>query len=244
MTAFVTRVHQIWLQGEDQLPDKYKPYVAKHRKLHPDYKLWDEKSIRQLIEEQYPEMLDTYLSFPYWVQRVDLAKYVILHHEGGLYTDMDLQPLQSYLPLMMASNGLPTFYLKKVPKMWRWIRDPFLNNNWLYSPYPNHPLMRQLVDYTKASSVRMIYDVKIYYILNSTGPQYMMEIVRRFVNTGGKITLFTEDVTNNYFKDEEAGTWITKWFDKSDKWTLGALAVWMVLIILTVRFCHVVKRVK
>lgn len=239
----VYKVHQIWLQGESGLPDKYKEYVAFNKASNPDYKLWDEKMIRELIQTHYEDLLATYDSYPYWVMRVDLAKYVILYHEGGLYSDMDLKPLQSFVPLMELADGCPTFYLKKAPHMvYKVSGMTFVNNNWFYVPTAKHTLFKMLMDYAKVSSKRMCYDLKMYYILNSTGPQFMMDVITRYEKNGGKVTILDEDLTVDVFYDEEAKSWFSSnVFDTCDKWMIGAVVIFALLSVLVVK--HQLKRV-
>ena len=41
-------------------------------------------------QEHYPWFLPTYRSYPYDIQRVDVLRYFILHHHGGIYIDLDM----------------------------------------------------------------------------------------------------------------------------------------------------------
>lgn len=235
----IETIHLIWLQGEKHLPPKYKEYVRLLRKYNgkDNVKIWDIGEIRNLIRDNHPDLLSIWDSYPFWVQKCDLGRYVIVYEKGGMYTDIDMEPKRSYKDLMERSGGLPTFYLKRVPKEFRWAIKSFLNNNWFYSPKKKHPLFKNLLDYAAASNERTFYDFKMYYILNSTGPQYMMEVVRRYIREDGeKITLFTEDVTDKYFKDDEACSWFkNNFFDKSDKYNLLALTCFIAIVYVIIR---------
>ncbi len=77
---FMKRIHQIWLQGEQNLPEKYKKYSMKYKELNKswEYKLWSQEDIRKLIEKNYPQLLKVWENYEFWVMRVDLGKYCIL----------------------------------------------------------------------------------------------------------------------------------------------------------------------
>ena len=97
-----------------------------------DLKFWNEKQIEELIENDYPEFWKTYQDFPHKIQKVDFAKYIILHKFGGIYLDMDVKPMASvedlfkrefffvrwnndkdnkpYNAVMGSSIGLPLYY--------------------------------------------------------------------------------------------------------------------------------------
>ena len=83
------KVHQIWYQGLEHLPERYHVMRATWHKDECCYRLWDKQQIDVLFH-QYPVWNDTYKSLTTIVERVDFAKYLILYHEGGLYADMDI----------------------------------------------------------------------------------------------------------------------------------------------------------
>ena len=92
-------IHQIWLQGEGDIPDKYKKNVNIIKNFNKDwqYILWDETKILNLINN-YRDYIKTYYQFIYLHQKVDFARYIILYLIGGIYIDMDatsIKPLDS-----------------------------------------------------------------------------------------------------------------------------------------------------
>ncbi|KAL2131043.1 hypothetical protein VTI74DRAFT_5606 [Chaetomium olivicolor] len=90
--------------GNDALPSEYAKMRQTCIDLNPDFefRLWTEKTSRELIEQEYPWFLRTYLGYRYPVQRVDAIKYFIMLHYGGIYMDLDngcrtnLSPLLRY----------------------------------------------------------------------------------------------------------------------------------------------------
>ena len=88
--AFPKIIHQIWIQGEAALPEKFKKNMDITIKKNPEYKymLWDEIKILELIQLK-PEWVKKYYKFEYLHQKVDYAKLIILYMYGGIAIDMD-----------------------------------------------------------------------------------------------------------------------------------------------------------
>ncbi|PJE30992.1 Glycosyltransferase sugar-binding region containing DXD motif-containing protein [Pseudooceanicola antarcticus] len=68
--------------------------------LNPDwqYRLWLDADLEAFVAEQYPDLIGLYRDYPTAVQRADLGRYLLLHHFGGIYADMDtdcLAPLDA-----------------------------------------------------------------------------------------------------------------------------------------------------
>lgn len=64
-----------------------------------DYKLWTDADLLTLVQTHYPELEELYVSYPNPVQRADLGRYLVLHHCGGVYADVDTECLSSLDPL-------------------------------------------------------------------------------------------------------------------------------------------------
>lgn len=98
-------IHQSW--KTKSVPKKWRASQQAWQKLHPNfqYKLWTDKDNLRLIETEYPELLHLYKSYPYPIMRVDLARYCILHKYGGIYCDLDQQPLKSVEPFFNGTNA-------------------------------------------------------------------------------------------------------------------------------------------
>ena len=94
-------IHQIFINiGRGELKDisefnwsheKTKVYCNKKEIQHT---LWGKKEIEDLIEK-YPEYEELYYGFRYDIQRIDFARLLILYDQGGLYLDLDIQPLEN-----------------------------------------------------------------------------------------------------------------------------------------------------
>jgi hypothetical protein len=97
MNNFPKILHQIWLQGEDQIPENFKEFSSKWKDIHPnyEYKFWDANNIEELLVSDYPEYIDHWFKYTGNLHRSDYARIFILHKYGGIYTDFDSYPLKN-----------------------------------------------------------------------------------------------------------------------------------------------------
>jgi hypothetical protein len=88
-------VHQIWkTKNVSNYPIKSSHNDWKKNSLYKNYtiKLWTDDEVNELIRLKYSFLYKTYQSYRIPIQRVDIARLVILHFEGGIYTDLDVYP--------------------------------------------------------------------------------------------------------------------------------------------------------
>ena len=78
----------------------------KWKLMYDDYTLYDATMARNIIVQYYPHLLALYDSYPDDVQRADLARIAILHHYGGIYTDLDAFPKTSARMIRKAHAGV------------------------------------------------------------------------------------------------------------------------------------------
>lgn len=52
------------------------------------------------VAENYPQHLSVYCGYSKGVQRADAARYMLLHHFGGVYADLDCECVQSFEPIV------------------------------------------------------------------------------------------------------------------------------------------------
>ncbi len=93
--------HRIWrddsilqLDNHPNIPknwaEAFRNCIDIHTKRNWTTYLWTDEGIRSFLIRQYPEFLPVYDSYLYDIQRVDAARYLILYHYGGVYTDLDI----------------------------------------------------------------------------------------------------------------------------------------------------------
>jgi hypothetical protein len=108
-------IHNIWIQGYDQLPEKKKQNHIEIKKLNPDWDfiVWDNKTILQLLQK-YPLLLSLYKKVDQLsgiitreATQSDIARYVILKEYGGLYYDVDFECVSSFQELFSEKEDVP-----------------------------------------------------------------------------------------------------------------------------------------
>ena len=93
-------VHQTYMT--EDLPKNYDIWRKECMKINPgwEFKLWTDEDNENLIKNDYPHLYDLYKSYDVNIKRVDFARYVFLHQQGGVYMDLDfacLRPLDTVL---------------------------------------------------------------------------------------------------------------------------------------------------
>jgi len=102
-------VHHVWHTWKPQNPNppaQQLQWMENLKKLHPDwtFKTWREADCEALLAAHYPEYLKLYQSYDKPVKRVDMIKYFILHHEGGLMINQGFMPLKNLEPLLWDAD--------------------------------------------------------------------------------------------------------------------------------------------
>lgn len=177
-------IHQIWLQGEMNIPVKFQSNVKKIKRLHPtwEYILWDEIMIINLIKTN-SQLINTYYKFAYLVQKVDFARYIILYHYGGVYIDIDaytLKPLDDLLAAyadydMIVSlnnmNKLASYTVCGYPKCIK-------NGVIISKQYPD--ILKHVINAIVAKPQCHVLSIKQKCIFNTTGPSLFTDIIYKY----------------------------------------------------------------
>ena len=157
-------IHQIWINFDQKtpkpIPEKYLPWMDSWKERHPDwvYMLWGDREIESLILENYQEYWQLYNSCKYPVQKTDIARIIIVHYYGGLYTDTDTECRQNLDKFTNSDKGMVT------------VRSfmGILSNHFFMSE-KNNPILLDCLERVKKN-----IDAKVYpdwlYIFYSTGP--------------------------------------------------------------------------
>ena len=99
-------IHQTWKGAE--IPAEWRPYQEAWRTHHPgwEYRLWTDEDLRAFFYAHYAWFLPIYEGYPDPIMRVDAARYFLLFHFGGLYADLDYEPLRPFDPLLAGRRLL------------------------------------------------------------------------------------------------------------------------------------------
>jgi len=188
-------IHQIWLQGQAELPKHHIPWQNSIIKYNPNYKykLWDDSMIRNLIQVYDDELYKIYCNSKHIVQKADIARYVILEKFGGFYIDMDCECFRSLDPLLdNCQNGL-------------FIADdgqiPFSTMNGMIGSSPNHPIYTYIFDLIKkrTKSIFAYFPYKSFVIMWVAGPTMFRNAIDQWYNDSGlKPTYYNNDIIHIY----------------------------------------------
>jgi len=169
--------HQIWLQGWDELPEKFHKNVRLLEQKNPEYRhmKWDEESLRRECEKIGPEVLARFDSFSYLIQKVDLGRLVVLYNYGGISVDTDMKPLRPiastpHLDSAECMISMGAFPLNIIGH----------TNNAVILCRPGHPFVEDAVQTIAGASVKEAdYSTKELYIDATTGPRFLEVVIGR-----------------------------------------------------------------
>ena len=166
-------IHQTWRDQNILVPKEW-PESWKHKNSGWEYKLWTDEDLLALVQAHYPNLEELYLSYPNPVQRADLGRYLILHHCGGIYADLDTECISSLDELEDETRVI----LAEEPIEHRYHSDALgmahmIFNGVMASPKA-HPFWLHLIDTLRRCRTASAY------VLESTGPLVLTGAVASF----------------------------------------------------------------
>lgn len=157
-------IHQTW--RDRRIPEGL-GYPKSWTDCNPDwtYRFWTDEDLLAFFQNERPDLLDLYLSYPRPVQRADLARYCILERFGGLYADIDTRCVGSLEPIAGDHRAIlceePEAHWE--PAIARGLARLWFNGT-MASP-PGHPLWGRVIELCRRMADRRQGDV-----LENTGP--------------------------------------------------------------------------
>lgn len=175
-------IHQIWLQGENNIPEKYNDNIKSIKKINKNYEyiLWDEIKILNLIKSD-KKILDTYYKFSYMHQKIDFAKYVILYKLGGIYIDIDAEALKPINLLVKKFNNydlIISYINSNILEKWLVCGSSNCYNNGIILAKKNNNIMKKLIDYIVEYPSCYDLNFKVICINNTTGPNIFSKVIK------------------------------------------------------------------
>lgn len=184
-------IHQIWMQGIDQIPVNLIGNMNKIKKMHLDwtYILWDEIMILQLLRSNNPEWLKQYYKFSYLHQKVDYAKLIILYLHGGICIDMDAYTKKKLdgLFIKYAQYDFVISNIKHPDIITNYIachKTTSCFNNGNFFGKPHSDILKYLIN--NITDHCSIFDHKILCIHKTTGPLFFNKIIDKYMNSNVK----------------------------------------------------------
>jgi len=166
MTVSPITIHQIWLQGVDKIPAKYKDDIKLISTLNPTYKhiLWSDKLFHENIlnNSEYDKdfingIKNFYSKLTLIHLKVDYMRYVILYLLGGIYLDMDIKVIKSFESLTQLINEydciLEELEYSKIQSLIISGYPETLNNGIIITKSPGSFFLKQLLNSVNESII-------------------------------------------------------------------------------------------
>jgi len=148
--------HQIWFQGWNNLPEKYRKDTEKLSTLNPDWEhmKWDEEGLRSECAKFSPEAAAKFDGFKRMMSKIDFGRNVVLHNYGGVSVDCDaecLRPLEKIPGIKTESFIVTKWSHRSDFESWLCHRGLGENKVMLNCATilcePGHPLMKQFIEF-------------------------------------------------------------------------------------------------
>lgn len=226
-------IHQTW--KTTTLPPQYVAAAESWRRMHPGwtYHLWTDEMLDAFVRERYPDVWPLWRSYPDQIQRVDTARYMLLHHFGGIYSDLDIECLRSMEPLCAHDVVLPR-------------TAPVGVSNDLMLAVPGHPLFAMLIAGMGAARERWSrwWMPRHFRVMLTTASLYLTAQLRAFPDAEAVHILAPElyssqDRARAYVYHLPGNTWaawdthVFVFLHRHWRWLVGGAAVlllaWMVM---------------
>lgn len=140
-------IHQTW--KDDRIPDRFVAWSEGWRARNPGWQwtLWTDRMLLDFAWRHYPALLPTVCGYGTGVMRADAGRYMLLHHFGGVYCDLDtecLAPLDSLADedRVVLCHEPPSHWADQAP-----VRgQPFLLFNGVMASPAGHTFWRHVLD--------------------------------------------------------------------------------------------------
>lgn len=211
-------IHNIWLQGYDDLSNTIKLQYSKIKKINPEWEfiIWDNAMIEKLLKK-YPSIYDKYKNSASYnsinqnLIKSDIARYIIMKEYGGLYYDIEYT----------CNNSFNSLFDNKINKNIIYItgeRNHFLDfinlfNRAKYSSSfmamnANHPIWKNVIEKltfaTTQQQIKMALDVSLQEmeISNDIYPVRILTNINGYYECKIKETVcyMKDDFTKNPFR--------------------------------------------
>jgi hypothetical protein len=176
------RVSQIFLKLGDKTIRDYPVYMFgmnKFKKLTDDYHLMNDLQADKLMKN-YPEFYPMWKNVRFSIMKVDILRFIILYHYGGLVADLDVIPLVKSLKFEGVEDDTILIFTPKK-----------FNYEVLYSKKHNDYWL-EFLRYVKTqieekSKIKVYENRKGRYVLNTTGPYAFKRFLK--MNPNPKVEL-------------------------------------------------------
>ena len=156
-------IHQTWKDENLPVPTAM---PESWRSQNPDweYRFWTDAALADFVQATYPALWPLFKAAPKPVMRADIARYLLLHHFGGIYADIDttckapLTPLGEETRVVLSQEPSEHWSPHATPR-----GMPYLVFNGTMASPQGHPFWLHVIDTLKTCQHAKE-------VLDSTGP--------------------------------------------------------------------------
>jgi len=169
-------LHLTWKNSE--IPQKWAGVIDKWKELHPGWKIHftTDEDNREYIQKNHPDFLETYDSYKWGIQRADAIRYFYLRDMGGVYADLDIEPLK---PIDEYLNGINIDALLVYSG-----NVKCFTNSFMASP-KGSPFWDEVIDALKNPQVPWWAKSKWAAVMYSTGPIMLDRVAKSYLRPIG-----------------------------------------------------------
>jgi len=139
-------LHQTWKNAAP--PGRLASFQAAWRRLHPGwtYQFWTDETARMFVADHYPWFLETYDGYPTPIMRVDAVRYLWMSHFGGVYADLDLEPVRPVDQLLRSTEDAQLLMVREPAAHCLLHGRPLIVSNAFIASTPRHPAWQEVFD--------------------------------------------------------------------------------------------------
>ncbi|QDZ26039.1 glycosyltransferase [Chloropicon primus] len=144
-------LHFTWKTDDlSAIPKHFRDFHLRWKEVNPtwDAKIWTDDDILVLVERHYPKWLRIMkrkLLAP--VVKADIFRYMLMDRFGGVYADMDMEPIKP-MEELIRTLGYPTCILGQEPREHALLLEEqeVLVCNAVLVSVPGHPLWQEVLE--------------------------------------------------------------------------------------------------
>jgi mannosyltransferase OCH1-like enzyme len=100
-------VHQMAPADQAYWHPYWEPCHRTWKTMYPDFihKMWNDQDIDDFVRTRHKMLYDKFRSFPNNIQRIDMARYLIMYEYGGMYADMDVECMENFYHVLQPGKA-------------------------------------------------------------------------------------------------------------------------------------------
>ena len=120
-------IHQSYKDWESK-PHFFNKSPELIKQYMPDwnYQFWSDDDLDSFIKETYSDSYDMWLTLTPKIKRIDVSRYYLLHHFGGVYLDMDFHLRKDIEYLLTGAKIFSYKSYQAVVKRWDFFGNAFM----------------------------------------------------------------------------------------------------------------------